>query len=253
MISSTKVEIASAKEAIKQAYALGQTDQLADLQERLSELSATKLELERAKRNTISEVRRADEITRVAAEKPATTAIKEDPKPLAAPAVETKQTPDEWIGQFPRKTQTWLRDNKDYVTDPSKHKALLEFANEWAADYGQATLHTPSFIEALNEKFSGEASDDGDVTINEDKPERAVERETPKPKAKTMSSAPVSRGGSHFSSKNMDARTVKLPPRLAAEVKAMGLDPTQYALGAVEDIKAGKLPKNFLDPDYDHR
>ena len=68
-----------------------------------------------------------------------------------------------------------------------------------------------------------------------------------------MSSAPVSRGGNHFSSRNLDARSVKLPPALAKFVKDSGLDPTQYALGAVEDIKAGKLPKNFLDPDYDHR
>ena len=32
----------------------------------------------------------------------------------------------------------------------------------------------------------------------------------------------------------------------------MGLDPVKYALQAVEDIKAGRLDKRFLDPDYPH-
>ena len=55
-----------------------------------------------------------------------------------------------------------------------------------------------------------------------------------------------------FSSRNPNAAQVKLPPKLAAFVKASGLNPTEFALGAVADIKAGKLPKDYLDPDYDH-
>ncbi len=127
------------------------------------------------------------------------------------------------------------------MTDPGKHKELMDWANAWAADYGQGTIHSPQFLEALDEKF-GSAEDDV-----------AEEKVTAKPKSKVTAAAPVSRRGSTFSSSNMDAKSVKLPPKLAAFVKSSGLDPTQYALGAVADIKAGRLPKDFLDPDYDHQ
>ena len=59
-------------------------------------------------------------------------------------------------------------------------------------------------------------------------------------------------GNQFFSSRNINAEKVKLPPKLAAFVRSAGLDPTQYALEAVAAIKAGNLPKNFLDPDYEH-
>ena len=150
-------------------------------------------------------------------------------------------TPDEWIATHPRKTQEWLRSNKEYVTDPAKHAELMKWANQQAADYGSHYIHSPQFLEALNEQF-GSAEDDV--------PEEKV---TAKPKSKVTAAAPVSRRGNTFSSSNMDAKSVKLPPKLAAFVKSSGLDPTQYALGAVADIKAGRLPKDFLDPDYDHQ
>ena len=67
-----------------------------------------------------------------------------------------------------------------------------------------------------------------------------------------MAAAPVSRGTNLFSSTNLSAKAGKLPPKLAQQVRDMGLDPVKYFHQAVEDIHAGKLPKNFLDSDYPH-
>ena len=77
------------------------------------------------------------------------------------------------------------------------------------------------------------------------------EGEVERPRSR-VAAAPVSRGGNQFfSSRNMNASQVKLPSDLANFVKQAGLNPTEYALGIVAEIKAGKLPKQWLDPDYD--
>lgn len=178
-------------------------------------------------------------------------AIREAPKPEPQQPQQRQLSADEWIATHPRKTQAWLREHKEYVTDPAKHQELQTFANEWVADYGQHTMHSPQFLAELNARFSPEASEEPgeheEIVVAEE-----VARPTPKPKSRATPAAPVSRRGSEFSSQNMNAKAVRLPPKLAKFVKESGLDPTQYALGAVADIKAGKLPKNFLDQDYDH-
>lgn len=163
-------------------------------------------------------------------------------------------TADEWIesakGAIGDSGVGWLRDNKQFVTDTKLNRKFLRFADDYADDHGAAALRTDSFRRALQDKFF---PDKDDVAMSDRKSSGgSVEAEPEKAKARIPASAPVSRGGSVFSSRNPDATQVRLPPKLAAFVKSAGLNPTTYAIQAVKDIKEGKLPKNFLDPDYDH-
>lgn len=75
---------------------------------------------------------------------------------------------------------------------------------------------------------------------------------TPAQRARVAAAAPVSRSGDVFSSRNPNAAKVKLPPKVAEFVRVSGLDPTKYAAEVVAQIKSGKLPKDWLDPDFPH-
>lgn len=169
---------------------------------------------------------------------------REQPRPDAVAQPKKEITADDWIADAEKAIGSdgarWLRDHKDFVTDPKKNRTFLRFAAQYADDNGEDALRSRDFLDAVEERF-GVADGDREAPVKE----RAAPR-------RSATAAPVSRGNSFFSSSNLDARRIKLPPQLAAHVRAMGLDPVQYALGAAEDIKAGKLPKNFLDPDYKH-
>lgn len=173
---------------------------------------------------------------------------KPDPKPEPAP-----QTPDEWIDKsrnvLGERGADWLRANKQFASDEKLNRKFLRFADDYVEDHGKDALRSQAFLDALNDRFMPKRERETDDVEVPAERERAPE---PAPQRRTPSAAPVSRGNNLFSSRNLDASQVRLPPRLAAFVKSAGLNPTEYAKSAVADIKAGKLPKNFLDPDYNH-
>lgn len=172
------------------------------------------------------------------------------PEPKAEPA---PQTPDEWIDKSRNvlgdRGAEWLKTNKQFAADPKLNRKFLRFADDYVEDHGKDALRSQDFLDALNDRFVPKRDrevDDVEMPAARDRtPEPAQQRRAP-------SAAPVSRGNNMFSSRNMDASQVRLPPRLAAFVKSAGLNPTEYAKSAVADIKAGKLPKDFLDADYNH-
>ena len=249
MLVSHASEIAATQDALRRAKETGQIDQEVTLQTKLGELSAAKLALEQAKRSTESALREKDAKYREAEELIRAAPVKKDePKAEEKNPDPPKQlTPDEWIAQQPRKTAAWLRENKDYVTDPAKHKELIMFANGYAQDYGANSLHSPQFLSELENKF-GSAGDDDTVAQNEERPTRKAAPEVAsKPATRSVSSAPVSRGNNLFSSRNLNATAGKLPPHIAKFVKEAGLDPTKYFHETVELIKKGEMPKDFLD------
>lgn len=245
LAASLEQQALAAEEAGDRAKAIRLQREMARAEAHLTQLEAGKTAAAREVEDAKYKFQEAEQLVRTPA-----TEVKPEPKPKAEPEVktvaeETKPDPDAWIDQWPKKTTgQWLKSHKDYVTDPAKHKQLIDFVQEW---YNEGNpVHTKDFVAALNEKFAPE-----DVEMSEETP-KVVETKVPATKTKATPAAPVTRGANTFSSTNLSASTVRLPPKLAAFVKASGLDPTQYALGAVEDIKSGKLPKNFLDPDYDH-
>jgi hypothetical protein len=249
-IIAHKSEMDTAKRELKAAYEAGDFDKVGDLNERIGTLAANLTTLEQGRVSAEAEIARTREAFAAAAKEPA-----KQEKPIQTPAAKPeppKQTPEQWISQFPRKTtQPWLKEHMDYVTDPTKHKALMDFATTYRADYGDGMLHTPQFIEALNERF-------GEPVAREE-PETVQAAPAPAPEARksggaaaTRSAAPVSRNNNVFSSTNLDGRLIKLHPFLAKEARDMGIDPNRYAINSQKLIAEGKLPKNFLDLDYKH-
>lgn len=193
MISSHKVEMATAKAALRAAYENGQHDQIPDLQEQIGKLAAAELKLQEVKRQTAAEVQKTKDIFREEAprreEEPEPEVLKPQPQPK-------KITEDEWIAQFPRATRTFLEQNKDLVTDPTRHQELMKWSKEWAEDYGNHTLHTPDFVKAMKEKFAKPAETEMPETETDEYGEKnTVEVDTapPKPKPAPSHAAPVSR------------------------------------------------------------
>jgi hypothetical protein len=181
-----------------------------------------------------------------------------DTKPEPKPEPEAKQAPkvttaDDFIAAAPRQTQEWLREHREFA-DPNtdEHVDLHAFANKWLRRHkGDAqSLNTSEFREALNAEFFPDGQEEH---VSEPEPEvvEAAPAPKPKPKSKVVSAAPVARTGAYFGSNNLQATKINLEPKLRAALEQMGLDPTQWALQAREDIKAGKLPKEYLDPGYD--
>lgn len=248
-ISATQAEEANAQAELMRAIEAGDASKQAAAQKAMAKAAAALAQLENGKYAAEQEISRAQRLFEERQEASKRTAEAtppaRTPEPAAAPA---PTTPEQWIDGTARqvlgdKGADWLRSNKEFAVDPKMNRKFLRFADEYAEDHGQAALKSQDFLDALNERFFP------------DRAEAVEEEVVEKPRAppRATAAAPVSRSGNQFfSSRNLNASQVKLPPRLAAFVKASGLNPTEYALATVADIKAGRLPKNFLDPDYDH-
>lgn len=150
---------------------------------------------------------------------------KEDPAPAAEPK---QKTPDEWIAQFPRKTASWLRENKDFVTDPSKNGEFIAFVKDWAEDYGHSTVNGPQFLDALSAKFSPKPTKQEITAVAEEpETEEEVEIDTA-PKRKTSApAAPVSRS------------TAPTKPSGNGSTTKVRLTPDQYAIAPALYPEAG--------------
>lgn len=195
-----------------------------------------------------------------------TAARAEDAKAKAQPkgqagAVAGQQTPDQWIDNvrstIGAKVADWLSEHKEYVTDGKLNAKAIAFANNYAL-VEEGALNSDEFIEALNARFFPEEDDDGDgggaegdragrmTAVVEDEPRRPAAKAAPK----ATHAAPVSRSGDYYSSRNPNGSRIKLSPALASIARELGMKPEDYALNARKEIKNGKLPANFLDPDY---
>lgn len=247
-IAATQSESASIERDLITATETGDAVKAAAAQRALAKAEAALAQLEQGKVAADAQI---DEARRLFEDRSRAREATPEPKPVPKKEpVAVQQTADQWIDQSKSvlgdSGANWLRENKGFAVEGRDNLRFRAFADLYAVEHGQSALKSAEFIEALNDKFFPD---------REAEPEHERERE-PEPeraRARTQAAAPVSRNGNQFfSSRNMNATQVKLPPRLAAFVKASGLNATEYALGAVADIKAGRLPKNYLDPDYDH-
>lgn len=192
-LASTKDSLAEAKRNLKAAHEAQDGERIADLTEHIGTLSSYVTSLDQGRHSVAAreaEAKKAYEETEQYFEAARTAEAK---KPAVVEDKPSQPTPDQWIAQFPRKTQSWLKANKDYVTDPDKHLQLQDFANEWVSDYGKETLHSPQFIEALNERFVPQTEVE-EASVAETEPE-VVEVQKPEPR-KSQPAAPVSRSAS---------------------------------------------------------
>ncbi len=240
------------KKDIAKAGADGDHEGAAEAQARLAEAVAHKQDYERALEQSKSKI---EDATRSYERDFKTPKAEAETKPEAKADEVKKQSADDWIANVRQtiggRVADWLSNHKEFVTDGKLNAKVVAFSQAYAT-LEEKPLNSSDFIKALDEKFFPKAKD-ADVETAEDEGGDVEVVETPKPTARRVASAPVSRTGNVFSSANLTASQVRLPPKLAAFVKSSGLDPTKYAQQAVADIKAGKLPKNFRDPDYDHQ
>jgi len=246
-LASAKASMEQLKDMHERALTDGDNKRIAEITTQQALVAADLREYEKGKSGIEAEIEKHKRA--FAEDKPA-----ERKAPERAAETQKQPTPDEWIASCPPETHGWLKSHREYVTDAKLNKKLMLFSEEYALDHdGVHSLNTSEFIAALNAKFFPEKDDDAGSQEKVAMTEEAEEEEKPAPKqkAKVAPAAPV-KANSVFSSTNPNARHVKLPPKLAQFVKEAGLNPTKYALQTVEDIKAGKLPKNFLDPDYPH-
>jgi len=251
-IVATQAEESNAQAELVRAIESGDAARQAAAQKVIAKAAAQLAQLENGKHAADLEIQRAQRLfeqheqAQSRATRDETPAPKREPEPRHQPET---MTPDRWIDTQARqvlgdKGAEWLKTNRKFADDPKMNRKFLRFADDYADDHGKEALKSEEFIERLNEHFG--------LVEREEEPPAPVERQQRAP-VRATAAAPVSRNGNQFfSSRNMNATAVRLPPALATKVRQMGMDVTQYALQAVEDIKAGRLPKDFLDPDYNH-
>jgi len=207
-IGSTKQNMIVLQARIRQANEAGDHDKAAEAQSLLTDAQLDMRELERGKDGISAEIERVRGTlqsmanARVAEpEKKKVEAEARQPDPTPPKQV----SPDEWIDTVAKehigdKGAGWLKDNKQFVTDPKLHKRLLNFAAEYAEDHGNAGLKSDEFLGALNARFNikgkeeaaAEPEDDGVIEVDTNPNPKEAE---PAPKAATSApAAPVSRG-----------------------------------------------------------
>lgn len=232
-INATAGHVQSAKANYKAAMEIGDYEKAAEAQEAIAIAAAELLRLKDGKAELEAVIDKQKKA-------PVETKKVEQPK---------TQTADDYINALPAVSKAWLSEHREYVDDPKLHNKMVAYSNAALAE--GIKLHTPEHIKFLEDKLGisqpsdDPDEDDADVELEEPKQEA-------KPKARTMPAAPVSRGNKTYSSANPNGNRIRLSPALVAMAKEMGEDPAIYAKNALKGIKEGKLPKNFLDPDYNH-
>lgn len=105
------------------------------------------------------------------------------------------QTADQWIDQCPAATRPWLREHREFTTDPVKHRKLLRFAEEYAEDHGGvAALDTADYVAAMNAKFFPKQQDE-DVGDGDNEPPAEPRRHSAPAAPPSRSSSPAGGGG----------------------------------------------------------
>lgn len=198
-LSAVKLEAETAKRELQMAMADEGIDgaergrRVADAQERMSLAAADMRTLEQAKigaEQRLEEAKRTVEKLAPDGSPPARQEAKREVEP------EIKQTPDQWIGQFPPPTQRWLNEHKDYVTDLKLNRKLIRFADEFMDDFGEKNLHTSQFIEALNGKFFPKPAKETE-TVSKEEDGVEVETEAAPQRRQSAPAAPVRGSNSH--------------------------------------------------------
>ncbi len=247
-ISALTAAKAEARNAFKAAREAGDTDRESDANEKLAEATTALQTLQQLQRDKALEIQRNkqpyEQFEASVAQRKAAPEPKPEPKPL---------TTDDYIATAPKAIQGWLKDHDEFAKQGSKQAKKLDvFAADWLIDHDgdRASLDTEAFRRAADAKFFPDGSEEPTYVAEEEVEE--APKAAPKPKARVTAAAPVSRGDDVFSSRNLNAKAGKLPPKLASYVRASGLDATKYFHECVALIKKGDLPKNFLDSDYPH-
>lgn len=199
------------KREMKQALEMGEHDRFTDLQMEAAKIAARKLQYEDAK-----------------------VELESRPKVEREAPVVREQPRDEveaYIQSIPStKSQAWLRQHKDCVTDPYLHSKVMYGHNE-ALRKG-ITADSPEYFQFLDQHMGY-----ADVETDDDGDEDDVEIATPQ--RKSMASAPPSRDSVRQSGQIAPGK-YRLSPEEAETAKAWDMTPTEYATHKLKMIKEGR-------------
>jgi len=203
------------KRALKSAHEVGDYDKVTELQGQLAEVAARKIQYSDAK---------------VRMERDAERAEKElAPKVERTEQRETRDPFEARISGLSHKSQAWLREHPECVTDEAQNAKVI-WADKDARKKG-IQPDSPEYFSHI-EKLMGFADTDDDGDDDE------IEVETPKSDSRrAMPAAPVSR----------EARSGQVAPgkyrltREEAEIaEQLGMTPTEYAKSKLMAIKNGR-------------
>lgn len=214
-IAAARAKEDSLKRDLRSASEVGDHGRIADLQVEIASVAARKLQYEDTKRELERKANRARE------ERP----VERDPEPVqrqGEPSFEDR------ISTLSHKSQAWLRDHPECVTDPKRNAKLM--GAHYEALSNEIRPDSREYFAFLEDKmgYSDEVDDEGDVDV----------AETPRTESRRgVPAAPVSR----------DARPgSQLGPgkhRLSREevdfAESMGITPTKYAMNKLEMQKKG--------------
>jgi hypothetical protein len=202
------------KREMKQALEMGEHDRFTDLQMEAARIAARKLQYEDAK-------------------------VELDSRPAKPERVETevrqpaKDPVEDYIQSIPStKSQSWLRQHKECVTDPYLHSKVM---------YGHQEAIRKGIVADSQEYFAHLDQHMGyaDVNDDDDGDDEGDEVEVATPQRKSMASAPPSRDSVRQTGQ-LGPGKYRLTREEAAVAESMGLTATEYATHKVKMIKEGR-------------
>jgi hypothetical protein len=199
------------KREIRRAREMGEDD--TDLQSQLVKVAVRKLQYEDAKFDLDSKPK----IDRAEPE------LRQPPK----------DTVEDYIQSIPStKSQSWLRQHKECVTDPYLHSKVM-YGHQEAIRKG-IVADSPEYFAHLDQHMGY-----ADVSDDDDGDDEGDEVEVATPQRKSMASAPPSRDSVRQSGQIAPGK-YRLTREEAAVAESMGLTATEYATHKVKMIKEGR-------------
>jgi hypothetical protein len=203
------------KREMKQALEMGEHDRFTDLQMEAARIAARKLQYEDAK----------VELDRPKAEHVEKTEIR--------PGTHPRDDVEAYIQSIPStKSQSWLRQHKECVTDPYLHSKVM-YGHQEAIRKG-IVADSPEYFAHLDQHMGY-----ADVNDDDDGDEDGDEVEVATPQRKSMASAPPSRDSVRQTGQIAPGK-YRLTREEAAVAESMGLTATEYATHKVKMIKEGR-------------
>jgi hypothetical protein len=201
------------KREMKQALEMGEHDRFTDLQMEAAKIAARKLQYEDAKVELDS--------------RPKVERVETDVRQPAKDPVE------DYIQSIPStKSQSWLRQHKECVTDPYLHSKVM-YGHQEAIRKG-IVADSPEYFAHLDQHMGY-----ADVNDDDDGDDEGDEVEVVTPQRKSMASAPPSRDSVRQTGQIAPGK-YRLTREEAAVAESMGLTATEYATHKVKMIKEGR-------------
>lgn len=214
-INANKIELTAAETDLQTALTNADYETAAKIQTKIGKLAAFDGQLEQAK----GRAERAIDDAKRYIEKELSSPQKTDERGPEPEKKEIKQlTPDEWIENVRTSVggtlANWLKDHREFVTDPKLHNRMLKFADAYV-HVEEKPLNDIEFIKELEAKFLSKKTE---VDVDDTQDDGAIVIDTEPKRQSTAVAAPVSRATSPARSSTTNQ---SLKVRLTADQASM--------------------------------